>query len=153
MVGHQRVLFCANVMQIAGPREICRRGSQTTAYRILFNIMTAKQQIKLGGEHRSLVAPLPQSAAAAVLLIEIRHVVAPYQLHHSCQPFNIGRRCQQMEMVWHQYVGVNGNFEASGAFFEPVKEDVMISGIAENRLLVMATLNDVVRLQRNNETG
>ena len=153
MVGDQPILLGPDVMHVAGPRIIPRAGRQAIAHRVELDVAADGQQVELGVDDGGAVTPLPQRAAASMLLVEIRDVVTSDPLHHPCQALIVGRRSQQVQVIRHEHIGMDGHLELPCSLLEPAEEGQMVIGITEDGQAVMATLDDVVRLVRNDESG
>src|SRR5471032_10297 len=153
VVGDQLVGFQSRVVGVAGPRIRSGIGSQASADRVEFDIAAAGHEIFIRIDQRGFVASLPQGAAAAIFLIEIRYVITTYPLHHLAQTGLIRRRHQQVQMIRQQNIGMHGDFIGFGGAAQPAEESQIVFAILKNQLVVVAALDDMVRLEGNNETG
>ena len=96
-------------MPVAGPGVIRRRLSQAGAHRVEVDVNHAGQQVALGLDQRRSVAPFPQSAAAAMAVVEIAHIAAANGLHHPGHAVRCVGRNQQMKVIAHQHVSMNSD--------------------------------------------
>lgn len=57
-----------------------------------------------------------------------------------------------MHVIGHQYVRMNSDFELLRRFAQPIEKNDAVVCIAKDQLLVVAPLNDMVRLMRDNKS-
>lgn len=57
-----------------------------------------------------------------------------------------------MHVIWHQYVCMNSDLELLRRFPQPSKKNDVVIYVAKDQLLVVAPLNDMVRLMGNNKS-
>ena len=77
------------------------------------NVAVASQYVVLALRQTGTKAPFPQRAAAAVDAVYVLHVALPEMFHHLACAVGLLRSEQQMHMVGHQHVGVNGTAKAT----------------------------------------
>jgi hypothetical protein len=67
------------------------------------------------------ISPFPQAACAAVAAVDVLHVAPPDGLHEfGCAGFCVG--CyQQVDMVGHEYISVNGTVPIGSRFLQPME--------------------------------
>ena len=106
----------------------------------------------MGFEHRCLVASLPQRPCPAISGVEIRDIVPPDPLHHATQAGFIGRSGKKVDVVRHQYIGMDRHLELPRRLAKPSKESRVVIMIAKDGLPVVADLDDMMKLMRNNES-
>lgn len=88
-----------------------------------------------------------------MFLVEIWDVVMFDLLYYLCQVLIVGWCSQQVQVIWYEYIGMDGYFELFCSFFELVEEGQMVIGIMEDGQVVMVMLDDVVWLVWNDELG
>ena len=83
--------------------------------------------------------------------IERPHVAAPQRLHHVRDAVGGFGREQQMQVVAHQHVGVDGDLGQARLLADSLQETPPILVIQHHGLAVVATQDDVVRVSGNGE--
>jgi len=73
-------------------------------------------------------------------------------LHQAAQSLLIRRCRQQIQLIRQQYVGVDRYLELFRSITQPTQENAAIRIIAENRLPIVAELNYMMDLMRDNQT-
>ena len=63
------------------------------------------------------------------------------------------RRDQQMKVVVHDHVGMNGHLEGLCVFMPKRQQTLPVGIVTHDGLSVIATLNDMVRIGCNSESG
>jgi hypothetical protein len=58
-----------------------------------------------------------------------------------------------MKVIAHQHIGVNGDIKLVGVFAQQIQQRLVICLGGKDRLPVIATLNHVVGVPRQRETG
>ena len=92
-------------------------------------------------------------AGALVAHIEIAHIGAAHRLHHLRQPLiGLGRE-QQMEMVVHDHVGMDGHLESLRMLLPQPQQALAVGIIAHDGLAVIAALNHMMRIACNGQAG
>ena len=76
------------------------------ADRVEFDVALAGQHVTLVADQTGLVTAFPKRAGATVAGVEKADVLAPEFLHHPAQVTRSVRRCEQVDVVVHQHVGV-----------------------------------------------
>ena len=85
--------------------------------------------------------------------IEVLHITAANGLHHLRQPIRRAGRGQQVEMVVHQHVGVDGHLKLARLLFEQGQHGLEVRPVHKDRLAVVAALDDVVRVAGQSQSG
>jgi hypothetical protein len=109
--------------------------------------------VAVGFDHGGAEAPFEQAAGAPVFAVVPGNIQAAELLHHRRQAlFGVG--CgQQVQMGRQQSVSVDRNPVGTRGFGQPAEEALIILGLAEDALAVVAALEDVVRLLGEDEAG
>jgi hypothetical protein len=81
-------------------------------------------------------------------VIEKADVAASHGLHHLRQAGGGLGRGQQMKVVVHQHIGVDGNTELAGVLLQQVQHHLVVARRHEDRLAVVAPLDDMVGVAR-----
>ena len=95
---------------------------------------------------------LPQRPGAFVERVDVAHIPAAQRLHDTRQAVGCLRRRQQVHVVRYQHVGVNHAAIFSRRLGEPVAVARIIVVIEEDRLAIIAALDHVQRLLRQEIT-
>ncbi len=131
-------------MPVAGPGIVSRLVREPGAYRVEIHIGHAREQVTLRLDQGGLVTPLPQGAAALLDGVEIAHIAPAHRLHHLRQTIHRLRRGQQMKVVAHQDIGVQGDTKLRRAFMQQIQQHLIIRCAGENGLPVVAALDNVM---------
>jgi hypothetical protein len=76
-------------------------------------------------------------------MVHIPDVVTADILNQSADGFSVLGGDQQMDMIGHQHIGMDGAAMLLGTFVEPVQVDGIIFVVEERRLTTIAALDDV----------
>lgn len=118
---------------------------------IQFNVPVAREQVPLSIDRRRAISPFPQRARATVFAVKVRHVTSSYGLHDSRDPTFIVWSHQEMHVVRHQHIRVNLTVVMMAGVREAVTEDETIVVGVENRATIVAALDYVRGLFRDEE--
>ena len=138
---------------LSGPGVVRRGIHELRADRIELDVAAAGEKIAFGIDQRGAETAFEQAAGALVLVVEPGDVEAAHLLHHQGQARIVRRRRQQVQVVRHQDISVDRHFVEAGRFLQPDQEALVVGLFAEDRLTVIATLDDVVGLVRDDESG
>jgi hypothetical protein len=83
----------------------------------------------------------------------VAQVATAERLHGARQAVGAARRHQQVHVVGHQHIGVNGAAAGGGRIREPTAVAVIVGHGKEDRLAIVAALNDMQRLVRQEITS
>ena len=81
--------------------------------------------------------------------IEVPHVASPDRLEDFADAIVEFRRCQQMNIVGHPDMGMNGQAMLIGRFYQDITKELIVGFIGKDRLPVVAALDDVLWLTGN----
>ena len=104
----QRVGSAERVAGVAGPGIVGRVGDHPCANGIELDVTQALQEVCFGIDRARLVAPLPQRARAVIAVIDVPDVTPTEGLHHACDGAGRRRRYQQVHVIGHQHVAMDG---------------------------------------------
>ncbi|EEF25229.1 conserved hypothetical protein, partial [Ricinus communis] len=153
VIAHYRIRPQPGVMAIAGPWIVTGLDGELAAHRIELDEAAAGEEILVGLDQRGAEPPLEQAAAALVFLVEPRHVQTAELLHHQGQAGVVGRGRQQVQVSGHQRVGMDRHAVKAGRLLQPTEQARVILLVAEDQLVIVAAMKDVVRLMGKDETG
>ena len=104
-------------------------------------------QVKIGVclNDDGFVAPFPQAAGALVAAVDVLDVAPPECLHELGDPGPGFGADQQVDVVGHEDVGVEGAMPIGSRFLKPVEVAVVVLLGKEAGLSVDATLDDMLR--------
>ena len=138
---------------IARPWIIRGIGHPAGAQRIEFDVTHQRQQVPLAVHHRRAVAPLPEGAAAAMGGIKIVHVSPAHRLQDLADRVPTFRRCQHVDVVGHPDLGMDSQTLLGGRLDPGPTKKPVVRVSAKEGLPVIAALNAVPRLARNDAAG
>ncbi|MFT4917450.1 MAG: hypothetical protein ACI8RU_000058 [Zhongshania aliphaticivorans] len=113
-------------------------------YGIQFNIAIHRQQVSFSIHQGRFIAALPQRTGASIGVIEILNILATLRLHHTANPMLIAGRNQKMNMISHQYEGVNGDAIFFCSVLEKGQIGLVISLIKKVGFSVITSLNNMM---------
>ena len=126
---------------------------QAVAHRIKFDVTHQRQQVPLAVHHRREVAPFPEGVAKPIGGIKIEHVPPTHRLKDLADRVPTFRRCQPVDVVGHPNIGMDSQTLLGCRLGQgPTKKPVVLASAKEG-LPVIAALDDVLRLARNDEAG
>jgi len=128
-------------------------GHPAGAHRIEFEVPHQRQQVPLAVHHCRAVAPLPAGAAAAIGGIKIVHLPPAHRLQDLADRVPTVRRCQHVAVVGHPDLGMDSPTLPGGRLDQSSTKKPVVRVSAKDDLPVMAALNDVLRLARNDAVG
>ncbi|QJR14795.1 hypothetical protein DSM104440_01605 [Usitatibacter palustris] len=99
----------ARVVQVARPPMLTGMTDHSSTHRIELDVALACEQVALGLDEVGLVASLPQRSGAFMEVIEVAYVTAAQSLHHSRNSACGVAGRQEVEVVGHQDVGMDGD--------------------------------------------
>ena len=143
MRGNVEVLAAAGIDLITGPAIVARGPDHARAHRIEFDIAHAGEQVVITGDQASFVPSFPKSAAFCISMVHICDVMTADKLNQSADGFSVRRGDQQVDMIGHQNIGMNGAIMLLDAFVKPVQVGGIILVAKERGLTTIATLDDV----------
>ena len=140
-----RVGLAEGVAAVAGPAELARVGDHVGAHGVEFDVALAGEKIVLGLDGAGLVTAFPEGAAALVVAVDVLDVASAERLHELGGAFG-GLRCdEQMDMVGHEGVGVDGAAPVGSRFLQPAEVAVAVLLGKEAGLAIDASLHEVLR--------
>ena len=113
----------------------------------------AAEQVGFAVDQASLVTAFPESAAAAMAVVDAAHVAAAQRLHHVRHPRGGDRRHQQVDVVGHQHAGVHRAAFMQRNPAQVAEVTVMVGVGEETRLPGIAALDDMLRNAGKAEPG
>ncbi len=153
MRGEAFVRLSQPVGAVARPAVLRRVGHHPRPHRVELDVALARQQIAFGLHHAGFVAPFPQAAGAPVEAVGVLDVAAPERLNQTRRGARFRRCQQQMDVIGHQGVGVDGAATSASRLFQPMEIAVVIFIGKKARLAVDAALNDVQRVVGEKDAG
>ena len=150
---HQLVAQLPNTVPVAGPFEVGGLVHHARPHRVQVNVDHASQKIALTLNEVAAVTALPQGAGALMAQVEVAHISAAHRLHHLRQALIGFGGEQQMEVVVHDHVGMDGHLESLRMLLPQGQETLTVGVITHDGLAVIAALDDVVRVSGNGEAG
>jgi hypothetical protein len=98
------------------------------------------------GLHQARFEPaFPQGAGSPMPVIHVRHVAATKILHRPADALRIVRRQQQVNVIGHQHIGMDGAVPALHSLRQPLQIDPPVVVLEEDRLPIVAPLHDMGR--------
>jgi hypothetical protein len=148
----QSIRLSERVGAVTGPWVLPRMGDEPRPYRIHLDVTVAGEQVSLAVNQRCSIASFPQRPGSTVTVVEIAHVAPADRLHGSrdasCRPGSH----QQMHMIRHQDIRVNGAAIATAGIGEALSKDEIILVPREDRTAIVPALNYVQRLFRHEKS-
>jgi len=135
-------------MRIAGPAIVGGITNDTGSNRIEFDVSAAGQQVPVGIDDARSKSPFPKRSGALMPVVEPSNKASSERLHRAAKGLVCRRRDQQMDVIRHQHIGMHRKLVLARDFRKPVQIATMISIVDEDRLPVVSSLYDVVRLSR-----
>lgn len=128
-------------------------GHHACTQRVEFDVPMAVHQILPVLDRAGLVAPFPQGSRAVISLVDAADISPSQRLHHSAdRPARRGRD-EQVYVVRHQDVGVNGAAFAEGDVPEVVSIAEVVRVGEEAGLAIVSVLDDMLRDIRDVDSG
>jgi len=140
-------------MAVTRPSVLARRGHHLGTDRVQFDVARTGQEVVVAVDQGGPVAAFPERAGAVVGGVEILHVPPTHGLQDLGETLRLLRRHEQMEMVGHQHVSVDGGPMLQRQSAEALKKTGVVLLSHENRRPVIAPLDDVQGGARNKEAG
>lgn len=129
----------------ARPGEACRIIGHAGTDGIEVDVAVAVQYIALTVDQTGLVAALPQCPGTPVTGVELADVAASELLHETRDCTDLWRGSQQVNMVIHQYVGVQLAARVEQGFAQQRQVTSPIVIIEKAGRAVVAALDHVLR--------
>ncbi len=104
--GQQRILAEPAQARAARPRKCDGVVRHASADGVQVDAAAAAQKIVFAIDKAGLVPTFPQRSGARVARVELPDLAAAELLHQATCGTHFGRRCQQVDVVVHQYIGV-----------------------------------------------
>ena len=109
------------------------------------DVAATDEKVGFGLHRAGFVAPFPQGAAALVVAIDVLDIPPADRLHELGGAFRCLRCKQEVDMIGHQDVGMDGATPVGSRFSEPVEVAVVVLFGKEAWLPVDASLDEVLR--------
>jgi len=143
--GDTRVGLAEAVVPVTAPAVLAGVLHHASANGVEFDVTHAGEQVGLGLDQAGFVAAFPQTASAFVAAVDVLHVAPSDCLHEfGCAGLGLGRD-QQVNVVGHEYVGVNNTVPIGSRFLQPVEVAVVVLLGKKTGLSVDAALNNMLR--------
>jgi hypothetical protein len=149
----QWVFGSQGVVPVARPGIFFGPGDQISADRVGFDVAMAGEHIALAVENGRFVPPFPQRPRAAALPVDMRDIAPPKRLHEMLDRVGPAGGDCEIELVCHEYVGVEGGILRPPTPHRVTSENLPVVLAEEHRLPVVAPLHYVVCLVRQNEAS
>ena len=75
------------------------------------------------------------------------------ELHHAGHTLISLRGCQQVKVIAHQHIGMNGHAKRAGLLVQQIQKSLKVASGNKYRLPVIAALNDVMWVTGERQTG
>lgn len=141
------------VVCVAGPAVMLRHEHHARSHRVEPGIAIAGLHVAVAVDQAGLEPPFPKRAGAVIACIEGGYITTAQRLHHLRRRARLVRRDQQMHVVCHKNVGMQGAVESLGGFAELLQVAKVVTVCGEARLAVNATLDHVLRYTGQVEAG
>lgn len=133
------------IAAIAAPPVVCRVIDHVGAHRVEFDVALAGKQVGFGLDEGGFVAAVPQCAGAAVDGVDVLHVTPTDGDDEVGHGFCVLWREQQVYVVGHEGVGMQGEVFFAQGFAQPVQVSVVVFFCEEAGLAIVSSLHDVQR--------
>jgi len=144
MVREERVGCATGMPVVTRPGIRGGMGHHRSTYGVEFNIARTEQEIGLSLNQTRAVASLPQGAGAVIGGVDIGHIAATNGLHQFGQSIGLRGRHQQMDMIGHQDISMDGTARAFSRVLHRGEVEAIVFVTKENRLAIMTPLDDVL---------
>ena len=132
-------------MPVAAPAVLPRVLHHVGADRVEFDVAHAGEEVGFCLDQAGFVAAFPQAAGAALAAVDVLHVAATNSLHElGCASLCFGCN-QQVDVVGHEYISVDGTVPIGSRFLQPVKITEVILIGEKAGLPVDSALNYMLR--------
>src|SRR5688500_8854859 len=143
------ILLAKRIAAITGPLMKPRVADHLGTDRVQLHVPMADEKIPLGLDRARAESPLPERAGAFVQVVEVRDVTPPHALHRLGERVRGVPRRQEMDVVGHEHVGVNGHPGSTRHIDKAAMEVHAVALGAEYRLAVVPPYPDVGGNTRN----
>ena len=109
------------------------------------DVAAAAQKIVFAIDQAGLVPTFPQRSGARVARVELPDIAPAELLHQATCGTHFGRRCQQVDVVVHQYIGVQRAARGEQRLPQQLAIAGAISVVEEAAKAIASTLHDVLR--------
>ena len=140
---HYSAGLALSVGSIAGPRILRQMFNHVRANWIELDVAIAAKEVVFFLRQARLETSLPERAATAVVPIDVLNVALPESFHHLARTGRCSRCREQVDMVRHQPIGVDGTLALLGVLVEPAEVRLIVLIGVETGLAVVAPLDDV----------
>jgi hypothetical protein len=113
--------------------------------RIELDVSMAAEQVRLGIHDAGLEAAIPEGPAPAQLAIDVLDVALTHLLHEPRSAIRCGRSHEQMNVVRHQYVCMNGAFVLGAKLIQEAQVKPIVGRTPEAISVIVSALHDVQR--------
>jgi len=138
------VRLAESVVPVAAPAVLTRILHHVRAHGIEFNVAHAGEQVGVFLHEAGFVASFPQAAGAFVAAVDVLDITTPNGLHEpGYAGLGLGAD-QQVNVVGHEDVGMNGAVPIGSRLFEPVEVAVVVLLGKEAGLSVDAALDNML---------
>lgn len=144
MLDNSLVCLPQAVVPVARPFVLAGIIDHAGAQGVEFDVAHAGQQVGVSLDEAGFVAAFPQAAGAFVVAVDVLDVAAANGLHEPGYAVLGFRRYQQMNVVGHEHVGMNGAVPIGSRFLEPMEVAVIILLGEETGLSINAALDDML---------
>ena len=146
MLADERIASAQGVAGVAGPRMVLRSRDHPGPQGVGLDVAIAGHHVALGIHDGRLEPALPQRPRAAPYPVDAANVAAPQRLHQPTDPVVSRRSDQQVHMVGHQHICVQGAALLCQSPADLGQEEAAVAVVEEDRLPIVAALDDVVGL-------
>lgn len=129
---------------MARPSVVAGLGHHAGPRGIEFDIAIAGEQVSIAVDQCGLEPAFPKRAGAPIASVEGADVTASDGLHHARRTTRCIRCEQQVDVVGHQYIGMQGAAVLVRGFAQFLPVAQVVGGIGEAGLPVVAPLHDVL---------
>jgi hypothetical protein len=135
----------------ARPGVVLRFRHDSCSDRIELDVTAAGQEVLVPRDEARLVATFPQGSAPAFEAVVLTCLPPAKTLHELAEAGGFAGREQQVDVVRHQAESVDGDPVLVLVFKQGVEIALVILPLREDHIPVMTSLNDVVRIVRQDD--
>lgn len=109
LVFPQPAAISPGVVPITRPVVFLGSAHHLRPHGVEFNVAHAGEQVAIGLNEAGAMAPFPESAGAAVFLVDVLRVATAHDLHRIRHRGVVARCDEKVDMIGHEAISVNGH--------------------------------------------